>query len=189
VASTLRPFFYWDLNTNYGPSCSFETQPESAFSIRRTVSFVIPTISPLTSKFKSYLDHNTVNTSSFKTLLTPFKMTSNDSNSHSTSTLEGAAKIATDGNASAANGNSSQTKIAPGSRILVTGGGGYLASAIVDQLLTQGFKVRATTRTRSKLDELKKKADKTFGAGKLEVLEIKDLSVKGALDAALKGEL
>lgn len=72
--------------------------------------------------------------------------------------------------------------------MLVTGGGGLVGSSIVHQLLVDGFRVKTTTRSISKLDEMKKKADEEFGAGKLEVVEVKDLSVKGALNEALKGE-
>lgn len=81
------------------------------------------------------------------------------------------------------------TNITPGSTILVTGGAGYLGSAIVNQLAAQGFKVRATTRTASKLDKLEKKIEQHFGPGTLEVVEIKNLFQKGALDGALDGEL
>lgn len=80
------------------------------------------------------------------------------------------------------------SSIAPNSKILVTGAGGYLGSAIVFQLLQQGFRVRGTTRTASKLDLFKEKAEKQFGPGSFEVVEVRDLSVKGALDDALKGE-
>lgn len=83
---------------------------------------------------------------------------------------------------------SDSTKIEKGSLVLVTGGGGLVGSSIVHQLLVDGFRVKATTRSISKLDEMKKKADADFGAGKLEVVEVKDLSVKGALNEALRGE-
>lgn len=83
---------------------------------------------------------------------------------------------------------SSSTSLSSNALVLVTGAGGYVGSAVSWQLLKQGFKVKGTTRTASKLDLFKQKADKEFGAGKFEAVEIADLSVKGALDDALKGE-
>lgn len=79
------------------------------------------------------------------------------------------------------------TKISFGSRILVTGAAGLIGSAVVHQLLLQNFVVRATTRTASKLEQLKKKVDEEFGTGRIEVVEIKDLSIEGALDGSLNG--
>lgn len=83
---------------------------------------------------------------------------------------------------------SSSTSLSTNATVLVTGSGGCIGSAVTWQLLKQGFRVRGTTRTALKLHLLKEKADKEFGAGKFEIVEIADLSVKGALNDALKGE-
>lgn len=72
------------------------------------------------------------------------------------------------------------------SRILVTGGNGFVGSAIVHQLLVQAFKVRATTRATSKMEGMKEQAEKEFRSGSLEV-EVPDLSVRDSLKEALKG--
>lgn len=73
------------------------------------------------------------------------------------------------------------------SRILVTGGNGFVGSAIVHQLLVQAFKVRATTRATSKMEGMKEQAEKEFRSGSLEVVEVPDLSVRDSLKEALKG--
>lgn len=86
------------------------------------------------------------------------------------------------------NMSSPSSSLSPNALVLVTGSGGYLGSAISWQLLKKGFKVRGTTRTASKLRLFKEKAETEFGQGKFEIAEIADLSVKGALDFALKGE-
>ena len=86
------------------------------------------------------------------------------------------------------NMSSSVSSLSRNATVLVTGSGGYLGSAISWQLLKKGFKVRGTTRTASKLGLFKDKADREFGQGKFEIAEITDLSVKGALDSALRGE-
>lgn len=84
--------------------------------------------------------------------------------------------------------NTGSTKVSPGSIIAVTGAAGFLGSAVVEQLISQGFVVRATTTTASKMEELNKKIEAQFGPGRLDIVEIKDLSVEGALDGVLRGK-
>ncbi|MFT5645704.1 MAG: nucleoside-diphosphate-sugar epimerase [Aureispira sp.] len=71
--------------------------------------------------------------------------------------------------------------------VLVTGGSGYIASWVVQQLLEQGYKVNATVRNKSKIAkvdhllELQKKY-----TGKLELYEA-DLLEEGSFEKAMKG--
>jgi len=81
------------------------------------------------------------------------------------------------------------TKIAPGSTILVTGADGFIGSAVVTQLLVQGFRVKGTSQSQLRLEEFKKKADQEFGTDKFEIVGgIPDLAVKGVLDNHLEGK-
>ncbi|GAA5979115.1 hypothetical protein JCM5350_007071 [Sporobolomyces pararoseus] len=73
-----------------------------------------------------------------------------------------------------------------GSLILVTGANGFIASHLIEQLLSLGYKVRGTTRTASKLDSLKSKWDSKY-PDQFEVAEVEDITVDGAFDQAIKG--
>ncbi|GAA5907433.1 uncharacterized protein JCM6883_001207 [Sporobolomyces salmoneus] len=73
-----------------------------------------------------------------------------------------------------------------GSTILVTGANGFIASHLVEQLLPFGYKVRGTTRSASKLSNLKKKWDAKY-PGQFEIAEVPDITVDGAFDDAVKG--
>jgi nucleoside-diphosphate-sugar epimerase len=71
--------------------------------------------------------------------------------------------------------------------VLVTGGSGYIASWVVQQLLEQGYKVNATVRNKSKVakvDHLLKLQNKFVG--KLELFEA-DLMKEGSFAEAMKG--
>ena len=71
--------------------------------------------------------------------------------------------------------------------VLVTGGGGYLASWLVKQLLDEGFVVRITVRDladRNKVAHLHELAD--LSTGSLEVFAA-DLLLPGSFDIAMKG--
>lgn len=79
------------------------------------------------------------------------------------------------------------TTIDPGKPILVTGGGGYIASWIIKLLLDKGHTVRATVRDVNALDaigHLHKIAEGS--SGKLVLFEA-DLLKEGSFDAAMEG--
>ncbi|GAA6016844.1 hypothetical protein JCM11491_001825 [Sporobolomyces phaffii] len=73
-----------------------------------------------------------------------------------------------------------------GSLILVTGANGFIASHVVEQLLARGYKVRGTTRSAPKLDNLRQKWDAQY-PGQFAVAEVPDITAKGAYDAAIEG--
>jgi nucleoside-diphosphate-sugar epimerase len=71
--------------------------------------------------------------------------------------------------------------------VLVTGGSGYIASWVVQQLLEQGYKVKATVRNKSKVAKVDHllELQKQF-TGKLELYEA-DLLKEGSFKEAMKG--
>lgn len=58
---------------------------------------------------------------------------------------------------------------------------------VVDQLLQQGYKVRGTVRNTEKSSWVKDFFDKKYGPGKFELIEVPEMSTKGAFDDAVKG--
>ena len=74
--------------------------------------------------------------------------------------------------------------ITPGSKVLVTGANGFAAIHIIDALLKKGYSVRATIRSESKGNHVKKLFDKY--EDKLEFVVVPDL-VKVSLVHSLLG--
>ncbi|GAA5855692.1 hypothetical protein JCM3766R1_003193, partial [Sporobolomyces carnicolor] len=72
-----------------------------------------------------------------------------------------------------------------GSLVLVTGANGFIASHLVEQLLALGYKVRGTTRSAHKLENLANKWNKKYPHS-FEIAEVKDITVDGAYDQAIK---
>ena len=77
--------------------------------------------------------------------------------------------------------------ISKGSNILVTGANSFIASHIVDQLLTDGFNVRGSVRSKAKGEALRKHFDGTYGPGRFECVVVEDITVDDAFDDAVKG--
>jgi uncharacterized protein YbjT (DUF2867 family) len=73
------------------------------------------------------------------------------------------------------------------SLILVTGINGFIGSHVADQLLKAGYRVRGTTRTIAKVQNLCAMWEKKFGAGRVEIATVPDMSKEGAFDEAVKG--
>jgi nucleoside-diphosphate-sugar epimerase len=71
--------------------------------------------------------------------------------------------------------------------VLVTGVNGYIGSHVADQLMEAGYRVRGTTRSASKVQDLGALWEKKFGPGRFEVAIVKDMSHEGAFDEAVKG--
>jgi nucleoside-diphosphate-sugar epimerase len=78
--------------------------------------------------------------------------------------------------------------IEKGSTVLVTGANGFIASHIVDQLLQLDYKVRGTVRTEAKGKWVQDFFDNKYGKGKLELVVVPAMEVKGAFDNAVKGQ-
>jgi hypothetical protein len=78
--------------------------------------------------------------------------------------------------------------IEKGSTVLVTGANGFIASHIVDQLLQLDYKVRGTVRTEEKGKWVQNFFDDKYGKGKLELVVVPAMEVKGAFDDAVKGQ-
>lgn len=74
-----------------------------------------------------------------------------------------------------------------GSLVLVTGANGYIASNIVDQLLTAGYRVRGTVRSVERAGWMKGFFDTKFGSGQFELIQVADMAVSGAYDEVIKG--
>lgn len=71
------------------------------------------------------------------------------------------------------------------SSVLVTGAAGYIGSHVVDELLRRGIKVRGTTRSHSKAQQMLR--DRPQYADKLEFHVIDDLATPGVFDEEAKG--
>jgi nucleoside-diphosphate-sugar epimerase len=69
--------------------------------------------------------------------------------------------------------------------VLITGVNGYIAARTVEAFLKAGYSVRGTVRskpsTKGLIDALSEYA------GKLEIVEVPDITVAGAFDEAVKG--
>lgn len=72
--------------------------------------------------------------------------------------------------------------------VLVTGINGYIASATAKWFLDAGYNVRGTARNRqSSLELLHEVFSEHIESGRFEVVEVKDMTVPGAFDEAVKG--
>ena len=76
-----------------------------------------------------------------------------------------------------------------GARVLITGVNGYIASHIADQLMNQGFTVRGTARDQQKLDTVGATLRERNPSASFEGIVVSDVSVPGAFDEAVAGEL
>jgi nucleoside-diphosphate-sugar epimerase len=74
--------------------------------------------------------------------------------------------------------------IARGSRVLVTGANGYIASHIIDILLELGFNVRGTVRTEKPW--LDRYFENKFGVGRFESTVVPAMEEESAFDKVMK---
>lgn len=74
--------------------------------------------------------------------------------------------------------------VAPGSLILVTGASGFIAVHLCSVLLSNGYKVRGTVRSKDKGQYLKKLFD---GVGEFEYVIVEDIANADSFDEAVKG--
>ncbi|KAL4884466.1 hypothetical protein BJY04DRAFT_8994 [Aspergillus karnatakaensis] len=84
--------------------------------------------------------------------------------------------------------SSPTTSIPTGSRVLVTGASGFLASHVCLQLLQRGFKVRGTVRDPAQSPWLLEGPFKHYAdTGALELVSVPHLGAEGAYNEAIKG--
>lgn len=74
-----------------------------------------------------------------------------------------------------------------GSRVLVTGVNGFIASHIADQLLQDDYLVLGSVRSKAKGEPLLGYFKDKYGEGKFEIVIVADLAWQGAFDEALRG--
>lgn len=66
---------------------------------------------------------------------------------------------------------------------------GSSSSATTEELVKQGYKVRAATRQATRAGAFVTKLEKLYGQGALEIVEIADLTAPGAYTQALQGHI
>jgi nucleoside-diphosphate-sugar epimerase len=69
-------------------------------------------------------------------------------------------------------------------RVLLTGGSGFIAAHTLDVLLKRGHSVVTTVRTQEKADKIKE-AYKSYGKDKLDFAIVPDIAQEGAFDQAV----
>ncbi|KAJ3541096.1 hypothetical protein NM208_g443 [Fusarium decemcellulare] len=74
-----------------------------------------------------------------------------------------------------------------GSLVLVSGANGFLGSHTADQFLEYGYRVKGTVRNIEKHDWLVNFFNNKYGSGRLELVEVPDMTVEAAFDEAVKG--
>ena len=84
--------------------------------------------------------------------------------------------------------NNPSSALPPGSRVLVTGANGYLASHVVVKLLLEGYRVRGTARNAAKLDIVREIVEKNGVPGSFESVIVPDMGEEGAFDQAIVGQ-
>ncbi|ORY04579.1 aldehyde reductase II [Clohesyomyces aquaticus] len=77
--------------------------------------------------------------------------------------------------------------IPKGSRVLVTGANGFIASHICKQLLENGYNVRGTVRNASRSAWLVPYFNTRYGADSISLVEVSDMAADGAFDDAVQG--
>ena len=75
------------------------------------------------------------------------------------------------------------------SLILVTGVNGFIASHIADLLLEAGYSVRGSVRSKQRGAALCDHFGKRYGAGRFKLVVVEYITVGGAFDEAVKGDL
>jgi uncharacterized protein YbjT (DUF2867 family) len=75
--------------------------------------------------------------------------------------------------------------IGHGETVLVTGGSGFVAAHVLNAFLGRGYNVRATVRSQSSADKVKK-SHGHYG-DKLSFAIVPDVQTPGAFDEAVKG--
>ncbi|KAH8668851.1 hypothetical protein BX600DRAFT_460812 [Xylariales sp. PMI_506] len=71
--------------------------------------------------------------------------------------------------------------------VLVTGANGYVAQRTIEAFLNAGYSVRGTVRNRASADGLLAALPEAASSGTLEIVEVPDITVDGAFDAAVRG--
>ena len=84
--------------------------------------------------------------------------------------------------------NGKTPAIPQGSKVLVTGANGFIASHVADQLIQAGYLVRGTSRDIAKTTWMTELFEKKYGKGKFEAVVVKDMAEDGAFDEACKGK-
>jgi nucleoside-diphosphate-sugar epimerase len=77
--------------------------------------------------------------------------------------------------------------ISPGETILITGANGYIASAVANQALAAGYRVKGTVRNLEKAKKLQEIFDKKYGSGNFQLVKVENIIAEGAFDEAVKG--
>jgi len=69
-------------------------------------------------------------------------------------------------------------------RVLLTGGSGFIAAHVLDILLQHGHSVVTTVRSQDKADKIRQ-AHSNYGADKLDFAIVEDIAQQGAFDKAI----
>lgn len=72
--------------------------------------------------------------------------------------------------------------------VLVTGANGYIASVTIRAFLEAGFSIRGTVRSLSSAKGLQEILKSYVDQGKLNFVEVPDITIEGAFDEAVKGK-
>jgi nucleoside-diphosphate-sugar epimerase len=79
--------------------------------------------------------------------------------------------------------------ISYGSLVVVSGVTGYIGSHVADQALSAGFRVRGTTRSKTRDSWTAALFQERYGKDNFELAEVPDMGTAGAFDQAVKGAI